>query len=139
MGPEGAGTIWLLYQDELIREDCVRRFEKAGVEIRPVRWDGHLLDMIVGLHRDDWVILDYQELQRMGPRFGEAFKDLLQMARVMVISAEEVDARELYPGWVELAKPIHCATICAVVESLTGTRGCLEPGCCGHLGSGHQE
>lgn len=34
MEPEDIGAIWLLYQDELIREDCVRRFEKAGATAR---------------------------------------------------------------------------------------------------------
>lgn len=127
-------TIWLVYERELVREDCVRRFARAGVEVRAVRWDEELAEMLRKLHRDDWVIVDHLELTRLGPEISGAFKGLLDKAHVMVITPEEIDARELPMGWVELPKPINCATICAVVETLTGTRGCLKPGCCGHVG-----
>ena len=129
-------TIWLVYERELVRADCIRRFEKAGVEIRAVKWDGGLVEMMRKLHRDDWVVVDHEELERMGPKFSEAFKEVLQVAHVIVISPEAVDPRELHVGWLELAKPVNCATVCAVVETVTGLRGCLEPGCCGHVGHG---
>lgn len=134
MDVEIRNTIWLIYDSELVREDCVRRFDKVGVEIRTVRWDEGMADLIHKVHRDDWVIFDYEELLRLGPDFADPFKVVVSRAHVIVMAADAVDPRELGLGWVQLSKSVNCATVCAVVESLTGTRGCLEPGCCGHLG-----
>lgn len=127
------GTIWLVCSDSLISRDCVQRFEVAGTEVRPTKWGKGLVEMLRWLQDDDWILLDYEELQARGQEFSVVLKAAFQKAHVIAMTPKEVGARELHIGWVEVEKPINCATVCAVVEKLTGIRGCLQPGCCGKI------
>jgi hypothetical protein len=129
MSIELPSTIWLVYSQEAMRDTCVARFERAGAEVRPVRWDRELEDLIRRLHRDDWVLFDHDELGKMPPDFAGPFKQVLARARVMVVSQREVPADQLPAGWIELTAPITCAKICKAVQTLTGV-ACTEPGCC---------
>lgn len=122
-------TIWLVYSNEPMRDRCAARFEEAGADVNSVPWGPELADLIRKLRPDDWVLFDYQELQQMGPKFADAFKQVLDRARVLVVSHEEVPADELGQGWAELTGTVTCEKICNAIRSLTGM-ACGDPGCC---------